>query len=282
MNPYDSIKILKTEIKVGLTAPVKFLHVTDSHIAMDDPGQDCGRARVFEKDKPGSSMLYFRQAIAYAKEYNMPILHTGDLIDFLSDANLAFADKAFEDVEHVYAAGNHDFCHRVGAAKEDAVYKWTNMKRTAPHFQTNLIFSSKVIGGVNVVTLDNSYYQMTAGQTAMLRAEAARGYPIILCMHVPVFTAEFADTIMSGGKNSGYLMCPTAEYLARYPEDRRQQQTPDEETKQAVEYIKNEPLIRAIITGHTHMNYEQVFKNGVIQITTHGSYAGYVREITLM
>lgn len=282
MYRYGSIHILKTEIKVGLSKPVKFLHVTDSHIAIDDQGEDCGRAKVFEKDKPGSSEYYFRQAVEYAKKKHMPIVHTGDLIDFLSNANLAFADKAFDGVEHVYAAGNHDFCHQVGAAKEDAVYKWMNMKRTAPHFQTNLIFSSKVIGGVNVVTLDNSYYQISAGQMAMLQAEAARGYPIILCMHVPIFTVESADTIMSRGKNCGYLMCPTDAYLAGYPENRRQQQTPNQETKQAVEYIKSEPLIRTIITGHTHMNYEQVLENGVMQITTHGSYAGYAREITLL
>ena len=281
MRQYDPIKILKSEIKIGLPQPVKFLHVTDSHMALDDPGNDCGRARLFEKDKPGCCADYFEQAAGYAKENNMMMLHTGDLIDFLSEANFAYADKAFDGIESMYAAGNHDFCHCVGAAKEGEAYKWENMKRVAPHFAQNLYFDSKVVQGVNVVTLDDSYYRISDGQIAMLRAEVAKGYPIILCMHVPVFTYPLADLILGNGNPCCYLTCPPEEYLARFPENRRLQQEPDEATKRAVEYIKNESQIRAIITGHVHLNYEEQLENGAVQITTHAGYAGYAREIII-
>ena len=34
-----NINIVKTELKLGATAPFKLLHVTDSHIALDDPDE---------------------------------------------------------------------------------------------------------------------------------------------------------------------------------------------------------------------------------------------------
>jgi hypothetical protein len=68
--------------------------------------------------------------------------------------------------------------------------------------------------------------------------------------------------------------------LATYPEDRRKQQTPDEATLRAIEYIKSEPLIKVIVTGHVHRNLEDLFA-GKPQIATKGSYEGDVREIVL-
>lgn len=279
---YAPIQIVKTTIEAGLKAPVKLLHVTDTHIALDDPGEDCGRARAFEGDRPGLCADYFEQAIAYAKENGMPLVHTGDLLDFLSEANYAYVDRTLADVDYIYAAGNHDFCHCVGKAKEDAAYKWENMKRTAPHFRQNLLFDSRVIGGLNVVTLDDSYYLISDGQTQMLRAEAAKGYPILLCMHVPLFTPELADAIMEKGNPCGYVTGASEEYLARYPQERRIQQTPDAATLRAIDYIRCEPLIKAVVAGHTHDNYEGRLPGGVMQYITAVGPSGFVREITVI
>ncbi len=70
--------------------------------------------------------------------------------------------------------------------------------------------------------------------------------------------------------------------LDGYREKRRLQQTPDDATLRAVEYIKNEPLIKAIITGHNHMNCEEIIGDDKLQITTGGNFDGYVREITII
>ena len=47
-----------------------------------------------------------------------------------------------------------------------------------------------------------------------------------------------------------------------------------------MEYIKSEPLIKVIVTGHVHRNLEDLFA-GKPQIATKGSYEGDVREIVL-
>jgi hypothetical protein len=37
-----------------------------------------------------------------------------------------------------------------------------------------------------------------------------------------------------------------------------------------------------IFSGHTHINFEDALDGGTPQITTSGSYKGYVREVTLI
>jgi 3',5'-cyclic AMP phosphodiesterase CpdA len=273
------LNIIRTEIPIGLERPIRFLHVTDTHITRDDPSGRRRREEVFNVDYENCAEDYFLQAIDYAKKENIPVLHTGDMIDFLSKGNFDFMDEYFADLDYIYAAGNHDFCHWVGRAKEDYAYKWEMMKQIAPHVKSNLYFDSRVIDGVNFVTLDDSYYLISDGQTEMLRAEVAKGYPIVLAMHVPFYTKMFAEAIMQENP-CAYLTGAPEELLASYPEDRRRQQTPDTATLRAIDYIKNEPLIKAIITGHVHRNLEDIFA-GKPQIATRGSYEGDVRECVL-
>ena len=271
------LKILKTTVDIGLGHEVKVLHVTDSHIALDDEGDERGRFKYFSNAEE-----YFHQTCAYAKENGLTMLNTGDLLDAHTESNFAFADKYLLPTDTIYAAGNHDFCHFVGKATEDYAYKWDRIKYSAPHLPNNLYFYSRVIDGVNFVTLDDSYYLMTDGQIELLRAEAARGYPIVLGIHIPLFTRAQADQILAHGNKCAFLMGAPREYTDKYPSDRDRQQSPDEATLRAIEYINSEPQIKAIVTGHTHINFEEKLPGGAIQITTAGGYHGYAREITLV
>lgn len=56
----------------------------------------------------------------------------------------------------------------------------------------DLVFASRIIDGVNIVTMD-TYYRLTDEQTARLKREVERGYPVLLAMHVPFYT-ETVDT----------------------------------------------------------------------------------------
>ncbi len=272
------LQIIKTTINIGIEKPFKLLHITDTHITGDHPRRSC-----FDKDYPGCTEDYFLKALDYARKNNMPVLHTGDLIDFLSDEIFAFTDKHFSDVDYIYAAGNHDFCHCVGQAKEDYEYKWEKIKQIAPHIKSNLYFDSRIINGVNIVTLDDSYYLISGGQTELLKAEAAKGYPIILAMHVPLFTEAMARKRNTSITEEGLSVTGAPEHiLNRYQEHRRRQQTPDEPTLRAVEYIKSEPLIKAVVVGHTHLNLDDMLTDTLPQYATHGSFAGFVRELEIV
>ena len=275
------LNILKSTVEIGLEKPVKLLHVTDTHLSFEDPDVSYPHHKAFAERNEGY-INYFLQAIEYAKTNNMPILHTGDIINFLSQANFDFAEKHLSDVDYMIAAGNHDFCQVVGYHTENYIYKWENIKKIAPYLKNNMYFYSRVIGGVNIVMMDDSYYSISEGQIEMLRAEAAKGYPILLCMHVPIFEKSLADAVMAEGQPCAYVVAPADEYLAKYPDDRREQQIADSTTLRAVEYIKNEPLIKAVVTGHTHINFEAKLDNGVIQFNTGANYKGYVRELTII
>jgi len=276
-----SLNILKTTIKIGLDSPIKILHVTDTHIAKDDP-TGWGREKLFDTAYDGSNEDYIFAIKKYAQDNKMLILHTGDFIDFFSEGNFKFIDDFFADVDYVYAAGNHDFCHFLGKAKEDYEYKWEQIDKIAPYIKSNLYFDSKIVGGVNIVTIDNSYYLFTEGQLELLKAEVAKGYPIIIGVHVPLFNDEQANSIVGAGNPCAYLCGAPDHLLATYPEDRRIQQTPDTDTLNMIDYIKSQPLIKAVIAGHTHKNFEENLTDKLPQYTTHGSFRGYAREITII
>lgn len=281
------LNIVKTELNLGLEKEVRLLHVTDSHIcrAYDTEDADlCAMAKsrkaFFDGGIEGKTERLYEQACKYAKENGLTMVHTGDLIDFISEANLDYIEHAFDGIDCLYASGNHDFCHYVGRAKEDLLYKRENMKKIAPRIKDNMIFSSKDVGGVNLVALDDSYYRITDGQIDMLRAEAAKGMPILLFMHVPFYVPEYAEFFL---KNNGcsYMLNTPREILERFSENRFFAMAPDEQTIRAVDYIMNEPAIKAFFVGHNHENGEEMLSNGVMQYITGATYKGYVREIII-
>ena len=155
------------------------------------------RKDAFDVDYDGCTEDYFLQALKYGKDNNMVIIHTGDLIDFFSDGNFEFSKKYFtEDIDYIYAAGNHDFVDFGDIKKgqqENKEYKDKQINVITPYIKNNLYFYSRVINGVNIVTIDDSYYQISNGQLDMLKAEVAKGYPIIICMNVPVYAPEMVN-----------------------------------------------------------------------------------------
>ena len=198
------LQIIKTEFHIGLENPVRLLHVTDSHICLANEADAAYDPELPEHAKQRGDAFggeeqvefYFEQAMDYARREGIPMLHTGDLYDCMTEANFAYMERALASVDSIYAAGNHDFCHFVGRAIEDYQYKWENLRRVQPHVKQNLYFDSRIIGGVNIVTLDDGYYLFSKGQEEMLRAEAAKGYPIVLCMHVPLYTPKLAALLL--------------------------------------------------------------------------------------
>ncbi len=110
-----NFKPTRLEIRVGAKKPFRLFHMSDSHIAWMNSRDlvKCeegelkwyeGRRRHFATNATGLAA-----ALAYAKAHRLPILHTGDLIDYLSDANLNYIKRDFEGVAYQFALGNHEF-----------------------------------------------------------------------------------------------------------------------------------------------------------------------------
>lgn len=289
----EKLNILKTTFSVGLKQPVKFLHVTDTHIVRDND-KVSNRAAVFDTTDEQIDAYWF-EAAEYAKENGLPIVHTGDFMDYVTDGALDFVDKHLSDLNYILATGSHDYGHLIpgsqdyrdwraaGGAENDA-YKKEQMKLVAPHVKNNLYFSSMLIGGVNVVALDNSYLHITDGQLDALIAEVAKGYPVVVAMHIPIHTKGLQDLGLMPREN----LCSTADEQRAHamannrPDLAENIRVYDDATWRAIEYIKKEPMIKLILTGHRHRNFEEFLRDDQMQIVTHATCHGFVREITII
>ena len=266
------MKIIENILKVGAKEPFELLHLSDTHLTYaDSREQDNGRKIALAKDR----LRYFahaesdlKEAAAYAKEKGLTIIHTGDLIDFVSAANLDAATRFTAENDVFMAAGNHEFSLYVGEAKEDAAYRNQSLEAVQAAFSNDIRFASRVMHGVNFVAVDNGYYLFEEVQLAALKKEVEKGLPIVLMMHTPLYTHELYEQRMKDAPGPAYLMNVPEEKMAHYTPDRYAQQLADAVTREAYDYILSQPLIRAVITGHLHTDAENELPNGAMQLVT--------------
>ena len=283
------LKFIKTTIEIGIDKPVKLLHVTDTHLTLCDRRDDerkqklaIARSQTFG-DVNGSVEAGLNEQIAYAKRNCDLLVHTGDLIDFVSKANVEKAREILKDETVFFIAGNHEYSQYVGEAWEDAAYRMNSYMQMGFGLGVDMFFSSREVGGVNLVGLDNGYYQFEDWHIWRMRREVEKGLPIILCIHDPLFEQSLYDHIMSkpGATSAGIVGCDE-DHLLPYSEYRAVQQRPEEATLRVIDYITHEPMIKAVLTGHLHFNYESRLACGKMQYITGGGYEGAAREVTII
>lgn len=264
---------------IGAKAPFTFFHATDTHLTLCDSRNDArkqtlaaDRARYFPQAE-----MHLRESANMARECGSFLVHTGDLIDFVSEANLDAAAQFMQENDCFFTAGNHEFSLYVGEAFEDEAYRAQSFDRVQAAFPHSIRFSSRHVNGVNFVGLDNSYYRIEPWQLSRLKAEAQRGEPIVLCMHTPLFTEKLFAYSMRSSDNAGLMSVPE-ELMQDYSDYRYLQQLEDASTHAAYEYILNCPAIRLVLTGHLHFDYETMLTPRLPMLVTG---CDTVRRITL-
>ena len=207
------------------------------------------------------------------------IAHTGDLIDFVSQANFDAARNFCKRVDCFMAAGNHEFCQFVGdGAKEDAEYRNKSLADVQACFDNDIRFSCREVGGISLVALDNSYYLIEQEQLDALKEVCERGKPVFLFMHTPLYTEGLYKSSLKYGPVIHAMSVPE-EILATYPADRYEQQKQDDVTARAFEFIKGCENIKGIFVGHKHYDYEDVIGNSTPQMMIG---CNTLREITVI
>ncbi len=286
-------EIRKIRIPVGAKAPFRALHISDTHITrVDDRDNERkkklaeARGRVFPRAEQ-----YFDAAIRYAEEQQITILHTGDIIDFVSEANMDFLKATLNVNNSFVSAGNHEYSQYVGEAREDAAYKAQSYRRIENSCPNNLTTASHVINGVNFVALDDVYYNFTKAQHKWMKQEVKRGLPIVLMCHVPIYTPEHCRSILEGNKGlAGYMTGAPLELTETYQTDpslpadlqwrnRSVQQKADHETQDFIKWLKKQPLLKAVLCGHCHEFYAERLSPTAMQYTVGACYKGMAYEI---
>ena len=250
------MNLIQNKIKVGAERPFRFLHMSDTHFTLADERDgkrkiDLAKARTnwyADAEKVSSEIE------AFAKENHLLITHTGDYIDFVSEANLERLKKFYDENDVFMAAGNHEFSLYVGEAFEDAAYRNISLEKVQSYCSNNIRFDSRKINGVNLIAIDNGYYLFEQEQLDALKKEAEYGLPMILFMHTPLYDEELYQVMGDHHclGEAAYMVATPEELMKGYSEYRRRQQTADAVTLETVEYIKHQPLIKAIFCGHMH------------------------------
>lgn len=265
------MKFKDTEMTVGAEKPFEILHFSDIHLTYADDRDDQRKLEL-----AASRVKYFpgapenlEEVIADSKRTGAMLVSTGDLIDFVSYANLDAAKKFTDENDCFFAPGNHEYSLYVGEAFEDEAYRSMSLDRVQAAFKNNIRFASRVVNGVNLVAIDNGYYLVDRAQFDALKAECAKGLPVILIMHIPLHTDALCHEMMAvRGEPCGHLFASPERTLATYPENRIRQQTPDALSREFYDYVSNEPAIKAILAGHIHGGwYEDPVNDRLIQYT---------------
>ena len=193
-------------------------------------------------------------------------------MDFVSNANVDKARQTLKNEKIFFIAGNHDYSQYVGEAWEDSAYRMNSYMKMGYGLGVPMFFNTRTVGGVNIVGIDNSYYLFEQWQLYRLKKEVQKGLPIILAFHDPLFEQSLYDYHYECVPQSDctYLVGCDEEHLLPYNEFRAVQQRPDGPTLQMIDYIKSEPLIKAILTGHLHFSFESKLTDSLVQYVTGG------------
>ena len=206
------------------------------------------------------------------------VLHTGDLIDWQSQANFDLVKKYYGGAMFG-SMGNHEFYTYLPGEKYTGQESfkersWPLLKAAYP---VDPRFSAQTVNGVNFVCLDGVFGTVQPDLVEKFKAEVKKGLPIILCMHVPFFTDGIwrCDHKYWSGVNKKYRNAAVPDPRGDY----KRQQT-DPTTRDFIAYLKGEKLLKAILAGHLHITVQERFSPTAVQYVVGGNY-GFVGEEVL-
>ena len=201
----------------------RFMVVGDSHLTIDDARGEPFKEYSGRMSKPYRSALHFRSgrpiaspdgfeyALAEAQKMKVDFLAlVGDIVSFPSEAGVEYVRKRLDasGLNWMYISGNHDWHYEGLPGTEMALRaEWTK-KRLAPLYQgADPMMASRVVKGIRFVFIDNSLYEILPEQLAFWKQEAAKGEPVALMMHIPLYMPGY------GPREAG---CAHPEWGARW------------------------------------------------------------------
>ena len=181
----------------------RFMVVGDSHLSIDDARGEPFRQYSGRMAKPYRSATHFRTgrpiaspdgfefALAEAKKAKVDFFAlVGDIVSFPTEAGVEYVRRRLDEsgLNWMYISGNHDWHYEGLPGTEMALRaEWTK-KRLSPLYQgADPMMASRVVKGVRFVFIDNSLYEILPKQLAFWKSEAAKGEPVALMMHIPLY-----------------------------------------------------------------------------------------------
>ena len=279
---YERLSVSYARIEAGATRPFSVLHISDTHLTAAYPHESAKKQelkRIRTETFGGQQENALRDSLAWAKKNVDYVLHTGDLIDWQSEANFDLVRKYFGK-DMTGSLGNHEYSPDMWLSdppiKNDEAFKAPLRAKVQAAFPFDISLQSQVVNGVNFVTLDDVFGTVTAAQVDRFAAEVKKGLPIVLGMHVPFYTpAAWRFTARYWNNRdkrvtSDEVPPPSGDCL-------RQQE--DKVTREFIAYLKREPLLKGLLVGHEHIDFEDRFSPTAVQYAVGGNFMFHGREV---
>lgn len=268
---WEEMSISYVNIHIGLDKPFSVLHISDTHLTEAYP-HESEKKRTISKARTATFGGLQANALAtsmkWAERYCDYVVHTGDLIDYQSEANYDLVKKYLGE-NCIFSVGNHEFSPEMWLSEipetKTEQYKSYTRDDIEAVYCIDSKFQSRVVNGVNFVAIDNVYGTVTPSQVERFDQELEKGLPIVLCMHVPFFSDDMWRANVKYWANGGAKFYdavapqPSGDYLALQS---------DKTTREFISRLKKEPLLKAILAGHIHFSYQENFSPTAKQYIT--------------
>lgn len=276
----------------------------DSHITLWDSSDSeevqsyaAERKNVFVNDTGRDSSQILSEFIQMANEHKPDmILFGGDIIDFPSDANVAFLKSELErlTVPYLFVMGNHDWTYPWEYMTPDGVEKYRplledvmfdnfekmndstveieqDVDAKIPKVCGNTYFSSAEFEDVVFLAVDDSSNQIAAEAVEGIEQAYALGKPIVLLQHVPFSTENLIMQAKEYWKNPVTLGMQVHGGIA-----------PNSVSADLFGKVYDkDSLIRAVLSGHLHFSYEEQISESTVEIITDAAYKGKAVKLYL-
>ena len=278
---YERLSLSYGVVHIGLEKPFSILHISDSHLTAAYEHENEKKQKLHTrrtKTFGGRQEEALADALAWAKQHVDFVVHTGDLIDWQSEANFHLVRKFFGD-SYIGSLGNHEFSPDMGYSEPKEEHTEAFKDRTRDLLQSvypfDVRFQSQVVNGVNFITLDDVYGYVTKEQVKQFKKEVKKGFPIVLCMHVPFFSDDMWRANVRFWDDKGpmnYSALPEIKSAYKVQQE-------DKVTRDFISYLKKQKLLKCILAGHLHYDVQDQFSPTCRQYVVAGSFLFHGEEI---
>ena len=246
--------------------------IADLHIIIPDENESkevkdytAERTAVFSNEMGVNSALIFSEIIKEANEKQPDlVLFGGDIIDFPSDANIAFLKEELAglSVPYLFVMGNHDWTYPWEYMTPQGVQKYRPLIEEITGIDSYV--GMKEFKDVVFLGVDNSSNQLAPEAVSGIEQAYKTGKPIVLVQHVP-FSSEnlivrakqdWASPVTLGMQvHGGIPVNAISDALYK-------------------EVLDDESQIRVVLSGHVHFAYEEQIAEMTTEIITDAAYKG--------
>jgi predicted phosphodiesterase len=224
----------------------------------------------------------FEETLAIAAKENARLIAlVGDIFSFPSEAAIEWAAERLEKagLPWLYVAGNHDW-HYEGMSGSIAALRdtWTQKRLLRLYQNEHPLMTSREIGGVRFVALDNSDYQVTEAQLAFFQEEIATGKPVVLMVHIPLYAPGRSVGFGCGHPDWG---AATDENYDLERRERWPEAGPSPTTRAFHEAVLAAPNLLGVLAGHIHAQSLDVM-DGLPQIVTRANANGAYLKVEFL